>query len=163
MIVPNNNFKFFIGIILHYFKKLLYTVFMLALIPHKDTVNLLGNISKKILLEFNGRKKLSVFPVFPLWGFLDKDPVQPSLMTVYDYKIKEDKLVFPVELVDKDEVLRTEIVFGKINDPDVREKIPVPELNEKFPVFSRVFKTGNAVFENNSWKLYDEKWFKGKN
>ncbi|MBP5753715.1 MAG: hypothetical protein J6W60_12805, partial [Treponema sp.] len=100
---------------------------------------------------------------FPLWGFLDKDPVQPSLMTVYDYKIKEDKLVFPVELVDKDEVLRTEIVFGKINDPDVREKIPVPELNEKFPVFSRVFKTGNAVFENNSWKLYDEKWFKGKN
>ena len=136
---------------------------MLALIPHKDTMNILCNISRKILLEFNSRKNLSVFPVFPLWGFLEKQPTAPSLMTVYDYKIKEDKLVFPVEIVDSDEVLRTEIVFGKINAPDAGEKISVPELKEQFPVFSRVFKTGNAVFEDNSWKLYDEKWFKGKN
>ena len=84
-------------------------------------------------------------------------------MTVYDYKIKEDKLVFPVEVVDRDDVLRTEIVFGKINDTEAGVKISVPEIKDKFPVFSRVFKTGDAVFEDTSWKLYDEKWFKGRN
>lgn len=136
---------------------------MLVLIPHKDTANILCNISKKILLEFNNRKKLSVFPVFPLWASLERQPADPSLMTVYDYKIKEDKLVFPVEVVDRDDVLRTEIVFGKINDPEAGVKISVPEIKDKFPVFSRVFKTGDAVFEDNSWKLYDEKWFKGRN
>ncbi|MBO4319943.1 MAG: hypothetical protein J5857_05685 [Treponema sp.] len=129
------------------------------MIPHKDTVSLLCSSSKKILLAYNNIEKLSAVPTFPLWAFLEKPLEKPSLMTIQYYKIKDDRLLFPVDLIDGGNIIHTEIVFGKINRHD-SEEIQVPEIKEKFPVTSRVFKTGNAVFENNSWKLYDEKWFK---
>lgn len=136
---------------------------MHALIPHKDTVNILCMATRKILLAYNSRQSLSALPVFPLWAFLQKPLESPSLMTVFDYAVKDGKLVFPVEVSDAGETVRTEIVFGRLNNPESNEKMTVSEIQEQFPVFLRVFKTGNAVFQDNSWKLFDEKWFKCKN
>ena len=136
---------------------------MLVLIPHKDAMNMLCNVSRKILVEFNRRHNPSAFPVYPLWAFLQEPLESPSLMTVYDYAVKDDRLFFPVQVNDAGKISDAEIVFGKLNGMNLNETVCVPEIQEQFPVFLRVFKTGNAVFKDNSWKLYDEKWFKCKN
>ncbi|MBO7638599.1 MAG: hypothetical protein J6W60_00990 [Treponema sp.] len=135
---------------------------MLALIPNKDTANFLSSAARKILFAFNSRQKLSAIPLFPLWANLDKALVKPSLMTVFNYKISDSKLFFPVEVIDGKERIETKIEFGKIWNQNLNESsyMELEEIKDLFPAFIRVFKTGNAVFEDGSWKVYDEKWFK---
>lgn len=138
---------------------------MLALIPNKDTLNFLSSAARKILFAFNSRQKLSIIPLFPLWASLDKAPVNPGIMTVFNYRISEGRLFFPVEVIDGKERVEAKIEFGKIWNQNLNEVsyIEIEEIKDLFPAFIRVFKTGNAVFEDGSWKVYDEKWFKCRN
>lgn len=138
---------------------------MLALIPNKDTLSFLSSAARKILFAFNSRQKLSVIPLFPLWASLDKAPVNPGIMTVFNYRISDGRLFFPVEVIDGKERVEAKIEFGKIWNQNLNEGsyIEIEEIKDLFPAFIRVFKTGNAVFEDGSWKVYDEKWFKCRN
>lgn len=138
---------------------------MLALIPNKDTLSFLSSTARKILFAFNSLQKLSVIPLFPLWASLDKAPVNPGIMTVFNYRISDGRLFFPVEVIDGKERVEVKIEFGKIWNQNLNEVsyIEIEEIKDLFPAFIRVFKTGNAVFEDGSWKVYDEKWFKCRN
>lgn len=138
---------------------------MLALIPNKDTLSFLSSAARKILFAFNSRHNLSVIPLFPLWASLDKAPVNPGIMTVFNYRISDGRLFFPVEVIDGKERVEAKIEFGKIWNQNLNEVsyIEIEEIKDLFPAFIRMFKTGNAVFEDGSWEVYDEKWFKCRN
>ncbi len=154
---------------------------MNMLIPGKDTLLLLTRFQKKIIMELNihlraggamtGHNCLAI-PQYPLFAPLPENCVESgcplSQVTILEPAVQKDLLFFPVECQAKG-LVKTEIPFAKISCPGavldfaglesfLRNASLDEEIKKAFPKRERSIKTASVIFENNGWKIYDEKW-----
>ena len=134
-----------------------------ALVPHRDAVLKLSRFSKKIIYSFNKENHPGnfAFPIFPLWSFADFFPDTVTKAEILFPKSDGKNFYFPPELWNGDLKREYRINFAAIH---CGTENAMPNMDDgfcsEFPLSVPCYKTGLAVIENNSWKIFDEKWFK---
>lgn len=133
---------------------------MNAIIPHKDTLFFLAGIQRNIISILN--REANVFPLYPLFAMTDQDI--PGGMTGCTIGLPEtewNKAYFPVEIEYADHCLKLSIFFARTVDGKEMPEFDLPqEIKNAFPKKERIFRTANAIFENNTWQIYDDRWIK---
>ncbi|MBQ2601052.1 MAG: hypothetical protein II584_01495 [Treponema sp.] len=138
-----------------------------TMIPHRDVVLKIIRSSKKIIGDFNSENLpgCRAIPVFPLWSFAESFPEDVFEVKVENPKLDGTTFYFPLVFCTEGKPdVRTEfrIVFARISgDPHgIAPYTPPTETAVDFPLNVSCYRTGTAVIEDNSWKLFDEKWHK---
>ena len=141
-----------------------------ALIPHRDIILKISRCSKKIITDFNkdNSPDFKAFPVFPFWVVSEKIPDDNFRVSICSPVFDGNDFYFPVNIGDsQSESPDTDfkIIFARIRKCGCESKSPDAEkllknCGTEFPLSVPCYKTGTALIENNSWKLFDEKWHK---
>ncbi len=136
-----------------------------AIIPNKDFLLTLNNLTKKIIS--GSRTKLC--PLYPLWIFMEqgipKDIISFGLTGIgisgrdifYHAEIRYTE---NGELKLMKEKLRFARILGPAEENEMIKEISGHAESLNFPLRQRVFRTGTVEQHNNSWRLYNEKWHK---
>ena len=141
-----------------------------ALIPHRDIILKISRCSKKIIMDFNkdNSPEFKAFPVFPFWVVSENLPDDMSRVSICRPVFDGTDFYFPVDIgsaQSESQDADFKIIFARIrksgcgsNSPDAGSLLT--NCGMTFPMSVPCYKTGTALIENNSWKLFDEKWHK---
>lgn len=125
---------------------------MKAIVPNKDTIFLLNNMQREIC------RRNGLIPQFPLWVIADEIPEHFSSIIIKSPERDEESVYFPVQ-VNTDIMYRIHFA-SYTNNKEISCDLTVGE--GVFPKSERVFRTGNFLAEENSWKLTNAEWHKIK-
>jgi len=142
---------------------------MYSLILHKDILYKLYNIQKDFIQGYNlkcSSSKEYIFPQFPLWAFMESLPQSISTLTITDISHNETEVFFTLEMKEDNTSSELKIVFGTkqqdFNLNAYQEEYKISKIKNDFPIKQRIFRLGEVVFDNNQYKLFDDKWVKLK-
>lgn len=138
---------------------------MTAYILHKDTALILANFQKQFISEYNKQKMPSEYmlPKYPLFAFLEeKDSINNKIKncTILFPQAESKEVFFPFMIEYQDgtkEALK--IIFATSKEeikktPDIKSDV--------FPMPIHIFRKADAILENNSWQIFNDKWYKIK-
>ncbi len=137
---------------------------MYALILHKDIQLRLYNIQKNYIYNYNSRcldRNQYVYPVYPLWAFLDTLPKKITELAITGISRDNSKLYFELSGIADQENIKLQINFAQAISEINRNLPDFDYLDKKnFPLIQRIFRIGKVFYQDNNYKVYDSKWYK---
>ncbi len=145
---------------------------MNAFIPGKDTELFLKNFQTDFIKFFSESKKIMMYPEFPLFALMEDDcKIDFSLLEecfIQTPEFEKGNFYFPVQLKSKNFSLTLKIIFATTKDKDfflttdfLQDFFSASKSYEKtFPKKEKSFRAGQIIFSQNSWQIFDDKWYK---
>ena len=139
---------------------------MQVFIPHKDTQVLLRKIQNKLIKMYNNRDNNILIKTYPLWikGFSFSESIYS---VIFESVIKEDNAFFIQIKINESALYKIELASFYEKDScasttvtAATKRIEIDSMVVKLPLTVKSFMLGEATFENNSWQLFNSKWYK---
>ena len=138
---------------------------MQVFIPHKDTQVTLRKIQNELIKMYNKDNNILI-KNYPLW-IKDFNFSESIYSVIFEIIIEEDNSFFIQIKINESALYRIELAFFYEKDSSASttvtaatKSIEIDSMVVKLPFTIKSFMLGEATFQNNSWQLFNSKWYK---